>query len=680
VVDFRKLKERSRKAKRSTTTWTTNQQRVIDHVSGPMLAGAVAGAGKSSTLVERICVLHRKHQVPLERILLCAFNVDAAADLNKKLKDRMELSGTVEVARTLHSLAHSIWKPSDAAEGFSLDRGGTYTRAVRQGAKLRGYSNVEVDMVVKLATRLKNDCLINSAVLGLRALGRTPGDLIDIAAALVQKKKSTGMSPNMLLDVFFAAEDMRITGTELADGTRTKFVTFDDLLCEAVRLLEEEESIQNAWQQRFDHVIVDEAQDLCEAQWRIVNLIAAEHRNITIVGDPGQCVYVFRQAKPENFLNFTREWPGTIEVFMEENFRSGASILDAANVVLDMIPPDQKLPMRIKATRDISGFVGHRITDDPDTEAADIATNVLKHYAAGVDWKDQAILVRRNDQSAALELALLRAKVPTRVVRGGSFFNTKEAKAAIAYMRVIAGIADADDLEVALATPPRFLGRQYVSTIAARRESDEDWIVLMEQALESDRRQYYSVKDFVDKIRETRGVYRRGGTPLQVFSHLCSLVNWERWLDNDAEADNDVAMNFERIRAFFADFNTVDGMLTTIDELKEAQKSAASSRNAVSIVTGHSSKGLEWPVVYIAGVVDGVWPVTWSDVVDEERVFYVAVTRARDELWLNSYRYKDVHAIEETKESRFLDALKIGTTDRIGRQHIASGQMMMEGT
>lgn len=660
--------------------FTTAQQSVIDHVSGPMLAGAVAGAGKSTTLVERVAKLAASG-VPLNRIMLSAFNVDAAADLNRKLKKRLNIRGDLEVARTLHSLAHSIWKSTSASNGVSLDRGGgTYLRAVRQGGRAIGYDSVEADVVAKFASRVKNDCLVNSFVIGLRALGQTPSELVDVATEIVRKKKNCVTRPEALLDLFFAAEDARTTGTELPDGMVTRFVTFDDLLFEAATLLAENEKSRALWQGRFDYVIVDEAQDLCEAQWRIVNGLADRHRNIVVVGDPGQAIYVWRGARPEHFLNFEKNWPGTKRVFMDANFRSGTDIIRAANAVLDRVPDSQKLPMRLQATRSEAGFVAYRETDTPRDEASDIAMNIQKHRDAGMEWKEMAILVRRNDQSALLELALLKAKIPARIVRGNSFFASREAKAALAYLRLIANRAEPDDFETTILNPPKYLGRVFVDKIKLAWQPGLDWLNVMDaSAVVAERRFNANARDFMGKIRELRLSLAKGATPLQLFTKVCEKMSWERWVegDNEAEPDNDASMNFDRVRDFFSDYDTVDAMLTTVDELKAAQRAAAASRNAISIATTHAVKGLEWPVVFVAGMVDRVWPTGWGDLVDERRVFYVATTRARDELWLTSYAYKDDDMSEETVRSPYLAELNLAPTDRIGRQIIAGGQMSL---
>jgi DNA helicase-2/ATP-dependent DNA helicase PcrA len=617
--------------------------------------------------------------------MLSAFNVDAAADLNRKLKKRLGMRGEeVEVARTLHGLAHAIWKSAPVSQGFGLDKSGsTYNRAIRQGAKTIGYDTIEADVVARFASKVKNDCLINTFVTGLRALGQTPGELVDVAAGIIRKKKNCATTPAMLLDLYFAAEDARTTGTELPDGTRMRFVTFDDLLAESARLFAEDDEFRVSWQRRFDYVILDEAQDLCEAQWRIANALADQHRNIMIVGDVAQCIYTFRGARPENFLNFDKNWPGAKLVYMDANFRSGRDIIRVANVVLDKIPDSQKLPMRLQATRDVAGFVGYRESDDPKSEARDIAVNIKKHHDSGIEWRDQAILVRRNDQSGALELALLKAKIPARIVRGHSFFASREAKTALAYLRLIANRADEDDFDTAIMNPPKYLGRVFIDKIQGAWKPELDWLDVMDAAPVVKERKYNgNARDFMGKIRELRISFAKGATPLQLFTKVCEKMNWERWVETDnkeASPDNDAAMNFDRIRDFLSDFDDLSTMLTTIDELKAAQRAAAASRNAVAISTAHGCKGLEFQVVYIAGMVEKTWPVGWSDLIDERRVFYVAVTRARDELWFSGYAHKDSEGTEDAARSPYLAELGMQPTDRIGKQVIEAGQMTLLG-
>lgn len=662
--------------------FTEAQQQVIDHVSGPMLAGAVAGAGKSTTLVERVARLSQSG-VPLHRIMLSAFNVDAAADLNRKLKKRLNLRGEdVEVARTLHGLAHAIWKSSPSSQGFGLDKGGsTYGRAIRQGARAIGFDTVETDLVAKFASKVKNDCLVNSFIIGLRALGKTPSDLVDAAAEVIRGKKNATMRPETLLSVYFAAEDARVSGTELPDGTLSKFVTFDDLISEAARLLMEDDEVREAWQGRFDHVIVDEAQDLCEAQWRIVSKLAEGHGNIIICADPAQAIYRFRGAKPEYVISFPQSWDNTKTVYMDANFRSGYEIIRAANVVLGKIPDSQKLPMSLVATRDAAGFVGYRESDDPRSEARDIAVNIQKHHDAGVEWRDQAILVRRNDQSGVLELALLKANIPARIVRGHSFFASREAKTALAYLRLIANKATEEDFDVAITNPPKYLGRVFIDKICSAWQEGLDWLDVMDAApVTMERRYNGNARDFMGKIRELRLSLERGATPLQLFTKVCEKMNWDRWIESDGKEsspDNDAAMNFDRVRDFLSDFNDLPTLLGTIDRLKTAQRAAATSRNAVSIATAHSYKGLENQIVYIAGMVDKVWPTGWGDMVDERRVFYVAVTRARDELWFSGYRFKDSDGTGEISRSPYLAELGLHETSRTGRQTIEGGQMLL---
>lgn len=676
------MSKKKKKVEAVAPTFTKAQRMVIDEYNGAMLAAAVAGAGKTGSIVERIKTMSDSG-IELNRILLCAFNKNAAEDLNRKLKKRMGIKGeSGEVARTLHSLARSIWKESHESEGIGLDLGtANYARAIRQGAKAIGMPAVEVDVVANFASRVKNDCLVSSFASGLRALGSTPVVLVDAAQEAIRAKRQTAMTASMVLDAYFAAESARTEGTELADGSWTRFVTFDDVLFEAARLLSENDEAKDYWQRCFDYVIVDEAQDMCEAQWRIVYAIAAEHKNIIVVGDPAQVIYRWRGAKPEYLLRFAADWPGAKTAYMNSNFRSGENIVKAANAVLALIPDDQKLPMQIVGTRGLAGFVGYRETDSPSEEAKDIAANARRHNNAGVEWKDQAVIVRRNDQSGPIEIAMLRAKIPARMVRGVSFFATREAKTALAYLRLAAKRADEEDFEVAIQNPPKYLGRSFIDKIVEAWEAAErkpDWLDIMDASpVVMERRYNGNARDFMGKIRELRVSLAKGSTPYQLFLEVCQKMNWERVEDEDGSNENDAAMNFDRIRDFLADFSDMESLFTTIAELKAAQRAAATSRNAVSICTAHGAKGLEWTTVYIAGVVKGTWPIEWSNVVDEHRLFYVAVTRARDELWLNGHRFKNDDGSEKCEPSMYLETTKLVATQLSGKQTLEAGQLFI---
>jgi len=669
-------------------TFTPAQQVVIEHNLGLMLVGAVAGSGKSTTLIERTARLAQSG-VPLDKICLLAFNVDAATQLNRKLKKRLGLKGDVTVARTLHSLAHSIWSDTSGARGFTLDKNGSLqNRAIREAVNTLGIrqGTFDLDVVRRFSSRVKNDMLVTDEVVDQRLLGLTAPQLLDAAEAVIRAKRDCAQHPDDLIAIFFAAETVRDTqGVLLHDNaTRARFVGFDDLLVESVRAFDRDPGLLARWQEQFDYVVVDEAQDLCEAQWRIVDALARRTRNLTIVGDPGQCIYSFRGARPEHFLAFAKR-PNVRVVYMEHNFRSASKIIESGNIALAGIPLSARLPMKMIGTRSDVGFLGYRVHDAPSAEAVDLARNINAHHESGIEWRDQAILLRVNAQSAPIELELLKAKIPCRVAAGASFFAAKATKVVLAYMRVIANRADHSDFTEAILSPTRYLGRVFTDAVtkAAPQETTNgfDWIDLMEGlSVVHDRRYTGNAHDFMWKVRDWRTSLAKNATPRQLFEKICKVTDFGRWIASasEAEPDVDAGMNFDRVVDFMSAFNTLAELLDTVDELHVAQRRAAASRNAVTISTVHRVKGAEWQVVYMPGMTSKIWPVPWGNPTDERRLLYVAVTRAAQELWFYSHAYADDATVDEVTVSPYLPEFGVTPTEEVGKRVAApAGQLSL---
>lgn len=636
---------------------TRAQKQVVDHGHGPLLAGAVAGAGKSTTLIERVAKLVA-NGVPLGRICLVAFNVAAAADLNKKLKKRLKDvdvgDDKVDVARTLHSLALAIFKSDTANQQTFLDHTGSLWPKAIQGAFDQLSLTKEerdVELLKKFTSKVRNDYIPCDPML-LR-LGHVPTDLLAAAHVTIQSRKLARITdPKLLVNAFATANQLRQAGdVKGADGR--PFVTFDDILWEAVRAFDRDEALLARWQARYDHIIVDEAQDLCETQWLLVEHLSRKHRCVVVVGDPAQALYRFRGARPERLLSFADRWGGA-RVYMQENFRSGSDILDCANRALDAMPEETKLPMHLAPTRGTTGSVKLMQSTDSRAEADAIARACVALVKEGREWRDAAILVRMNDQTMDLELQCFLQRVPVRMVSGASFFSLHETKVMLAYLRIIHGHADRDDLLLSVTNPSRYLGRKFVDEVAAAcGDGDGDWIDKVAQSRAGGQRG----EQFVAQMREWRRAMLRGSTPLQLVNEILERTDFARWQAQE-KADDDVASNLStnlnRVRDFCGDFNTVEELLRTVEEVQAAQRAAAASRNAVTISTVHQAKGLEWPVVFIPGVTADRWPVPWGEEADELRCWYVALTRARDECWVSTYSQTSDLAQDEVKASKFL--------------------------
>lgn len=574
---------------------TPAQRAIVQHKDGPLLAGSVAGSGKTTCMVERVAHLVEYHGARLSRICIVAFNVSAAEDLNKKLKKRLPGVGLEDdPARTLHSLALLVYRSEESNRSANYGNvEALWNKAIREAAASLGIQKPDVDLVKAFSSKVRNDYLPVpplpfSPLSGDFDLSKVHTDLLAAADIIIEKKRDPRHGIEDLIRLFYAADNARRAGrVEGANGF--PFATFDDILWEAARIVEHDEDIRQIWQQRYDYIIVDEAQDLCEAQWQLIELLASGHRNLVVVGDAGQALYSFRQARPEHLLSFAERW-GCGAVYMEENFRSGSDILDCGNRVLDAMAPNDKLPMHLKPTREIRGFVGRLTSSTSAVEAAAIANLCAEQKRRGREWRDMAILIRLNAQSKDIELEFFRQKVPLRMVSGTSFFGLKEAKAMLAYFRLILGKAEEDDLYQALTNPSRYLGRAFVDSVARVDKSDGDWAERIERCDAYHGRARDAAFQFVEQIKEWRGSMLRGATPAQLLERIIDRTQYVQWHRRE-QAEGDESSSFTntmaRIRSFAEGFDTVEVMLTIVDEMRAQQRAAAQSRNAVSVITIH---------------------------------------------------------------------------------------------
>lgn len=677
MVDFSKVK---------VITLNPEQRAVSTHVHGPLLVPAVAGAGKTAALVARVKSLIYEARIPASRILLVAFNADATAELNRRMKSFLQ-SADKDVARTTHKLALSIFQREiDPDKKWRIDStGALYTNAIRLTARQLGVSEPPISATKALATRVKNDLIpFNEVMARLGATGpgideelRALAD--EILGEVRERGSTTTATASMLIDLFFGAEVARNEGVVMPDGVKVQFVGFDDMLFTAATLLRKDE-VRERWSGFFDHVIVDEAQDLNLAQQSIITALASRTGNLCLVGDVSQCIYEWRGANPDFMPAIRDANPHLKVILMDRNYRSGKLITDCANAILRMMDDRTRMGLEIKPQRKDLGFVNYRLCQDVEAEASDVAWNVQVHHQNGVPWNDMAIIVRTLAQTEAIEMALLDAKVPVRLVSGKSFFALRETKILISYLRVIFNRADEEDFALCVMNPSRFLGKAFVAKAVEKiGEANGDWLDAVALLVNSlDPRQRNAVQPWLKGMREIRSNYtRQNSTPLTVLHAVLEWTDLKAWLvnDSDAEDDSSISDNIDRVKTFTSDFTSANDMCERLKALSDQR--AATNRDAVTISTVHKMKGLEYKVVFIIGMANGCFPLKDKSP-EETRIAYVAVTRAMDELWISRPRVN--HRGSETQDSSFVKAMGLVPDDKpIGPQVIAAGQMKLLG-
>jgi DNA helicase-2/ATP-dependent DNA helicase PcrA len=623
------------------------QTKVVLHHTGPLLCAAVAGVGKTTALVRRIAMLWIEYAVKPIRVLALTFSKKAAEEMTIRLCGLLpgEIAKDARVG-TFHSLAHQFlreewrdWKR------WATDDRERYRGIVKDVTGWKGMKWDGVDLT--LVEQYIGLCKANCALPGSE-------DAYRRAEAFHKKNPCAQRNPDSLMEAYDRAEQER---------RARLLLTFDDMLLEMWRLLSESAETRSRWSARWDFVMQDESQDENRVQREICAMLSETHRNYMVVGDPAQSIYGFRGADPSGILTFAGIWTAeTIE--LHRNYRSGSKIIDAANGVLRAMTPGTTLGTMITAERGTEAVVTVEAHEDTDDEADSVAETIRELNADGRAWKDFVCLYRTNAQSRALEEQLLGARIPYVVIGGTNFYDRKEVKDVLAYLRIAAGRGTFDDVRRSINAPFRFLGRAFVELIeqALERRERREGVSLTEVVREiagssaarlqgRQRDSAHSWCALIDRmakeIRDGRELMERdpiqgaltAPRPGALIDGLLMQTDYVKWLTRDEgteSPENNRVSNIRELVRASERFNTVDGLLDYIEETiaaAEAARRGEEGIDRVTLMSIHRSKGLEWPIVFLVGASEMLLPHGKAEDVNEERrLAYVAITRARDEL------------------------------------------------
>jgi DNA helicase-2/ATP-dependent DNA helicase PcrA len=454
------------------------------------------------------------------------------------------------------------------------------------------------------------------------------------------------------------------------------FVTFDDMLYVAAKLLQDYE-LRARWSSRWDFILQDEVQDESPVQAVIAEALARRHGNYVVVGDTAQCIYAWRGSSPKHLLDFDKTWDCKT-IGMHRNYRSGVEIVDLANRIMGKMPRDSVIDIRMTSERGSRSFVSYEVYDTAEAEAEAITGACARMAEEGRPWTDMAVLVRMRRQTRAVETAMHRHRIPVRLVSGSSFFSQPETKTLFGYLRLADGRATKADVASALMFPSRGLGAVFVAAVERALPScEDDWLKAVRVAASLDPRARVSALSWCALIEDLRKLADK--TPYQILDHALTATGYVEWAQRNMEDDEDsVALdNIEEVKNYIADFASLKTLLDEVDAIVASSKRV---RKAVTISTIHAAKGQEYPVVFVPGLQGGTFPTPKGDFDEERRVFYVAVTRAMDELWLSraaaadhGQALRDSHFATEVALSEFVKTEVVGKSG-----HVATAPTQME--
>lgn len=625
------------------------QREAVLHTDGPLLIIAGAGSGKTRVLTYRIANLIYQKKAWPGQILALTFTNKAAREMQDRVVDLIGEQAKRLWMGTFHSIFSRILRMEAENLGYSRD--------------FSIYDTVDSERVIKTI---------------LQELGFNTREIKPQAIRFViSNAKNQMITPEDFRTNFIkgSMDDIaaRVFDRYALRCKKNNAMDFDDLLVKPIELFEQFPDILGKYQNHFRYILIDEYQDTNHAQYKVTRLLADGHKNICVVGDDSQSIYSFRGADIGNILNFRRDYPDSVRIPLEQNYRSTKAILKCADAVIKN--NESRLDKTLWTNNDQGELITVLENYDERDEANRIARKVeelkLRHH---LNYRDFAILYRTNYQSRVFEDALRRRGIPYQLVGGISFYQRKEVKDVIAYLRLLANPDDDESLMRIINEPNRGVGQKSLNELMKSAQSEDtslweilknvesvpvykpaipriqDFVVLMKSA--SEKLQSSGLTDTVRFLMEETGYTRQfieehSHESLMRKQNVTELLNAISYYEKSASEPS--------LSSFLQEISLV----TDLDAHDNKEP-------AVTLMTVHGSKGLEFPVVFIAGLEEELFPIGGrngddADYEEERRLFYVAITRAEKYLYLsfakNRYRFGEQ---SEMQTSRFLDEVDPG--------------------
>lgn len=642
------------------------QKEAVMHTEGPLLLMAGAGSGKTRVLTHRIAYLIEEKNVNPWNILAITFTNKAAREMKERVNQLLGSGGEDVWVSTFHSMCVRILRRDVDQIGYS-----------------RNFTIIDTSEQNTLMKRVLKELNIDPkkydprSILG--AISNAKNELLTPA----DYENQQGSLFEQIVGRCYALYQKELRNNQCMD--------FDDLIMNTIRLFKENEDALQFYQRKFHYIHVDEYQDTNHAQYTLVNLLADRFKNLCVVGDADQSIYGWRGANMQNILDFEKDYPDAAVILLEQNYRSTQTILNAANQVIknNRNRPDKNLWTENSAGEKITYYRG----DSERDEARFIVSEMQKQIAdKGRKFGDFAVLYRTNAQSRVIEEMLLKANVPYTMVGGRKFYDRKEIRDILAYLSAIANPSDSLSLERIINVPKRGIGATSVEKL---REfaSLHEWS-LLEAAMNVDLANisgkagkelgsfgmmmdqfaqmipYLSVTELTKEILDKTG-YKQDLINQNNLESQSRLENLEEFLtvtqefDKRFEAQNedDADAPEEKLTFFLNDL----ALLSDVDSYEEES-------SQVTLMTLHAAKGLEFPVVFLIGLEENIFPLSRalmeeSELEEERRLAYVGITRAEEELFLTNAFSRTLYGrTQYNRPSRFVEEIEQDLLQSLGER------------
>ena len=612
--------------------YNDKQKEAILKTDGPILVIAGAGSGKTKVLTTKIAYLV-ENGIPTDNILAITFTNKAA----KEMKDR--------VINMLGSEGHEIRISTFHSFGVYLMQ-----KHYNELAYQKNFTILDSDDSLTIIKRIMKDLNIDSKEYNPRAIRNAISSAKnELISALEYERFTSDNFSQKVLEVYTRYEQKLLINNSL---------DFDDLLFLPIKLFRTKPEILKYYQEKYQYILVDEYQDTNEAQYILIKMLSAKNRNICVVGDESQSIYSFRGSNYRNILNFEKDYKDCTTILLEQNYRSTSTILDSANDVIknNKHRKDKKLWTENGIGEKIEYY---KALDEKD-EANYVVKNIENLINNNTNKSEIAVLYRTNAQSRVMEEALLKSNIPYKVVGSFYFYNRKEIKDLICYLKLIYNKYDDISLQRIINTPKRGIGEKTIENLQNKAQENN---ICMYDAIESGKE--LTFKNIIEEIISIKDNY----SLTELVDIVLDKSGMKQELESEKSIESEIRLeNLEEFKSITKAFEEKNGLISLEDFLTEISLVSdvtehKDETDVVTLMTVHSAKGLEFENVFLIGMEEGIFPhnnsFESSEAIEEERrLCYVAITRAKKRLWLVNANHRLIYGMDNfNKPSRFIDEI-----------------------
>lgn len=627
------------------------QKEAVLYNEGPLLIIAGAGAGKTKTLTTKIAYLIENENIAPYNILAITFTNKAA----KEMKDRLyllvgDISKKIQVS-TFHSFGLKLLRENYSILGFD-----------------KNFVIMDSDDSLTVVKKIIKDLNYDPKIYSPRAIRNK---ISSCKNELISPKKYEHYAVSEYEKVVYQVYEKYEEKLH-----RNNSVDFDDLLLLPIKLFTEYQDIKEKYQDLYQYMLIDEYQDTNQAQYLLTKLISEKSRKITCVGDDSQSIYSFRGANYKNILNFENDYKDAKTILLEQNYRSTSTILDAANQVIKN--NKQKKDKNLWTARGIGSKIKYYRSYNEKDEAQYVIRKTKELINQGVEYKDIAVLYRTNAQSRVIEEEMLKENLPYKVIGSLYFYSRKEIKDLIAYLRIIYNSKDNISLLRIINTPKRGIGLKTIENLTEKADQNNTSIY---EVISSGKELEF--KKLIEKLKELSNEL----TLTELIEKVLDSTGLKKELEEEKTLEAEIRLeNLEEFKSITKSFEAREGLISLEEFLLEISlisdvEEYKNDPNRISLMTVHSVKGLEFNHVFVVGMEEGIFPhmnslVENSDLEEERRLCYVAITRAKDDLHLVNARHRTLFGKEQVNPpSRFIseinkDLLETNVKEELERQEV----------